>query len=292
MLTAVFILSGYGTFAQGLELAGFSFTRFPGAQVVDSPINQEIEVNEYNFFLNIPKPLKNEKTVIVNGLQNKLVTPFAENDIAVGIDGENLHLIGYRLMVLHQLKNDWRLLALVNPALSSTFSTSLDSDDFLLNGTLQFIKQKTEKLSYGGGLLFTSRFGNPILLPTLQLTLKTEKSQFKMVLPRSISYERYFGDFTAGLEASVDGSLYNVNYAIDTGGSLAEPVDKVGYTRVIVGPKLSYRIGEVLKLNASGGIAAVRRLELQSDFFENLTNEVEASTFLQLGISIVPPKKN
>ena len=47
---------------------------------------------------------------------------------------------------------------------------------------------------------------------------------------------------------SVDGSLYNVNYDRTNGLNNLEPVDKLAYTRVILGPELSYRVGKLLKM--------------------------------------------
>ena len=224
-------------------------------------------------------------------MEYKLVTPFSEND-RIGIDGENLHLVGYRLMMLHQIKNDWRIIALFNPVVSSTFSTALENDDFLFNGALQFIKKKTEKLSYGGGLMFTSRFGNPILLPTLRLTLSSDKSKFQIILPTGITYDLLFGKLTAGLQASVDGSLYNVNYTINSGNGNLEPVDKIAYTRVLVGPSISYRFGKIFQFSADTGITLARKLELESDVFEDQTNDVENAPYFRFGIAIVPPAKD
>ncbi|MEL6557560.1 MAG: DUF6268 family outer membrane beta-barrel protein [Bacteroidota bacterium] len=286
ILCLLLILWGHSLWSQELQLAGFNFTRFPGAEVADAPLNQKIEVNEYNFFVNLPKQLKNEKTIVLNGLQYKLTTPFADNDLALGIDGQNLHLIGYRLTVLHQLKKDWSLIAMINPTLSSTFNVPLEGDDLLVNGTIQAVRKKSDRFHYGGGLLVTSRFGNPILLPTIQLKWKSEKSQFHVFLPRSITYDRYYKRFTAGIHAVVDGSLYNVNFELN-----AEPVDKVAYTRVTAGPKFSYRLGKILQLEASGGVVAGRSVELQSEVFEDRTNNVDSGAFFQFGISLVPPVK-
>ena len=288
-LFTLLIIGGQVLMAQ--KLAGFSFTRFPGAGVTDSPLNREIELNEYNFFVNLPMRLKNEKTVLINGLQYKLVIPTADNDVALNIDGQHLHVVGYSLTVVHQLKNDWRALIVLSPTLSSTFNQPLEGDDFLFNGTVQFIKRKSEKLSYGGGILATSRFGDPIILPSLQLTHKTDRSKFQVILPRGITYERYYGKLTAGLKAEVDGSLYNVNYSRTTLLNEVQPVDKVGYTRVVLGPSLSYRLGKVIQLEASGGISVAQSIELQGDPFEDESYDLDNGTFFQVGVSIVPPKK-
>ena len=291
LFSGILLLSCISIRAQDLQLAGFSFTRLPGAGVKDAPLNREIEINEYNFFVNLPKPLKNEKTVLVNGLRYTLVTPFANNDVTINIDDQNLHLVGYSLMVLHQLKNQWALLILLNPALSSTFNQPLESDDFLLNGTLQFIKKKSERISYGGGMLATSRFGDPILLPTIQLTLQSEKTKLKVFLPQSISYDYLLGKFSAGIQVAVDGSLYNVNYSRTSVLNEVQPVDRVGYTRVVFGPSFRYRLGKMIRLEASGGLSLAQQIELQGNLFEDDTFELDNGTFFQFGIAVVPPQK-
>lgn len=290
-LLVVLLLKSFTGISQDIQLAGFSFTRFPGAEVKDSPLNRKIEVNEYNFFINIPKQLKNEKTILINGLQYRLVTPFADNDISLGIDGQNLHLIGYRLTILHKLKNDWAGLFIINPLLSSTFNMPMEGEDFLFSGTLQFINKKSAQFSYGGGLAFTSRFGDPILLPALHMTVKSEKGKFQVLLPKRITYDRYFGKLTVGLKAELDGSLYNVNYSRTSPLDELQPVDKIAYTRVILGPNISYRVGKVFQLEVSGGITVGQSVELQGDLFADEKYNINNGAFLRFGISIVPPKK-
>lgn len=284
-------LSSSPLMSQDLKLAGLSFTRFPTAGVVDAPLNQEVEVNEYNFFLNLPKQLKNEKTILINGLQYRLVTPFADNDLNLGFDAKNLHLLGYRLTVLHQLAKDWKVLVSLNPTLSSTFNTTLEGEDFLFNGAILFIKKKSERFSYGGGIAYTSRFGQPIPIPILQLTFSTENDKLQVLLPRRIVYERFFGKFTAGLQVAASGSRYNVNYTRANSLNDIELVDKLAYTRIVFGPSLKYRIGKVIQLEASGGITVARRLALQGVLFDDESYDIANGPFFRFGIAIVPPKK-
>ncbi len=292
-LTLFLFAFGFHFAAYGqLELAGFRYSHFPSVGIEDSPSNQEVELSEFNFFLNLPKKLKNDKTVLVNGLEYKLVTPSSEDDFDL-ITGnrQNLHFIGYRLMILHPMANDWRLLLLANPSLSSTFNTDLEGDDFLFNGTLLFTKKKSERFSYGGGLVFTSRFGNPRFLPALQFDFTQPKSELKIILPNRITYERFYGKLTPGLQMTVDGSNYNYNFYRVNEDNELELVSSLGYTRVVVGPTVKYCIRKMIQLEASGGLAVARRLELQGDTFENEQFNVENGAFFQVGISLVPPNK-
>ncbi|MEM9831123.1 MAG: DUF6268 family outer membrane beta-barrel protein [Bacteroidota bacterium] len=278
--------------SQDIQLAGFSYTRFPSAEVKDTRLNQELEVNEYNFFLNLPKRLKNEKTVLINGLQYRLVTPFVDNDLNLGLDGQNLHLIGYRFTVVHQLSDSWGAVVSLNPIISSTFNVALEGSDFLLNGTMHFMKKKSDRLSYGGGIALTARFGEPMLIPTLQLNYKTEKDRFRILLPSYITYDRFFGKLTAGLLVAVNGSRYNVNNSRTNPLNEIEFVDMLAYSRVVLGPSLSYRMGKFLRLEALGGMTLARRVEHQSDLLEDQNYDIANGPFFRLGIAIVPPNKD
>lgn len=288
----LFLFSSFSTRSQSLQLVGFSFTRFPGAVVKDTPLNQKVEVNEYNFFVNLPKQLKNEKTTLINGLQYRLVTPLVDNDLNLGLDGRNLHLVGYRLSVLQQLTNDWKVLLSLNPTLSSSFNTQLAGEDFLMNGALLFVKKKSERFSYGGGIAYLSSFGEPAFIPTLQLTLSSEKSKLQMLLPRRIVYDHYFGKWTAGLKIEANGSRYNVDYNRTNTRNDTELVDMLAYAHVVFGPSLKYRLGKAIQLEASGGIAVARRIELQGDLIEDANYDAENGSFFQLGIAVVPPKND
>lgn len=290
-LCALLLLGCSPVMSQNLQLAGFSFTRFPSAELSDSPLNQKVEVNEYNFFLNLPKQFKNEKTILINGLQYRLVTTFTDNDLNLGLDKQHLHLVGYRMTVLHQLANQWKVFVSLNPTLSSTFNTSLERNDFLFNGLLQFVNKKTDRLSYGGGIAFTSRFGSPIFIPALQLTVRSDKSKLRIILPRGITYDRYFGKFTVGLKVAASGSRYNVNNSRTNLLNETELIDKLAYTRVIIGPSVSCRVGKIVQLEASGGIAIARNVELQGDLFDDENYHVGHGPYFQLGIAVVPPKK-
>ena len=291
LIGGLLLLSSLPAMSQDIQLAGFSFTSFPRAKVKNSPLNQELAVNEYNFFINLPRQLNNEKTTLINGLQYQRVTLSAENDLNLGLDGENLHLIGYNLTALHQLSSSWNAVVSFNPLVSSTFNKTLEGDDFLLNSTVLFVKEKSDRLSYGSGISFTSRFGEPLLIPILQLRYKTEKSGLRILLPSQIMYDRFLGKFTAGLEIVVNGSNYNANSSRTNFLNEIEVVDKLAYSRVVLSPTLKYRIGKFVQLEASGGITLARRVEHHGDVFEDQNYDVANVPFFRFGIAIVPPIK-
>lgn len=285
------LLSSSSAMSQNLQLAGFSVTRLPGSEIVGSPLNQKIETNEFNFFINIPKPLKNEKTIIINGLQYRLVTPFVDNEETQSFDGQNLHLISYQLTIAHKLANQWLGLIVMNPTLSSTFNISPERDDVIFPGAIQFIKNKSDNFSYGFGVARTARFGETLIIPTLQLTKSYQKSTLKIVLPRQVLFDYHFEKFDAGLQLSISGSEYNANYSVINSSDIEQPIDRLAYSRIILGPRFSYRVGKILLLEASGGFVTARSIDLRGGQIEDEKYDIKNGAFFQFGIALIPPKK-
>jgi len=278
-------------YAQSLQLGGLSFTRFPNADITDSPFNQSVETNEYKFFINIPAQLKNDRTILVNGLTYSAVTPFAENDLNNSIDRQNLHLVDYQLILIQRLKKEWTGIVVLNPALSSTFNTWLESDDLIFNVTLQLVKMKSKDFNYGFGVARTARFGESRFLPILQLTKANKNSTLQVFLPRQISYDYHFGNIDVGAQISVEGSEYNANYSVLNFNNFEVPVDKLAYSRITFGPKLSYSLNDLVRIEVLGGLVAKRSIELQGNSLNDENFEIENAPFFQFGLILVPPKK-
>lgn len=287
---SLFVFLNVSLKAQDLKLAGFSVSNFTAAEIKDAPLDQEAGFTEYDFFLNLPVPLRKGKMILVNGLQYQLVSSSIDADDIPALDDQNLHRLGYSLTVIHELGNDWRFIGQANPVISSTLNTQLESDDLLFNGALQFVKFHSNTLNYGFGVARTARFGNPVFLPVLQFGLKTGNSSLHLVLP-SIAYYKYqFGDLRAGFQFSADGSQYNANFADNDETEATEPIDALAYKRIMFGPTLEYRVGRLIQIEASAGFVASRSVEVRGDLFNDDTIEIKNSPFIQIGLSIMPPR--
>ncbi|MGD1844618.1 MAG: DUF6268 family outer membrane beta-barrel protein [Salibacteraceae bacterium] len=276
---------------QDFELAGASFTRFPKSELKDSRAAQDLRLNEYSFFINLPKKFKNNKTVVINGLHYGALRPIAQNDSSEGFEGQNLHLLGYRLTGFHAIGKGWGVVLVLNPTLASTFNVSLESEDFIFNGALQLVKRKSEDYSYGFGIARTTRFGGPLYLPIFHLSKRWKNSQLKLLLPRKIHYAYEFDKFSMGGRMDINGAFFNANFSNSLPDGTVETIDKVAYSRVLVGPSCGYRLAKVLQLQATGGLAVGRTIELRGATSDNENFNVENGPFFQFSIAIVPPRK-
>jgi len=282
--------------AQDFKLIGVNYTRFFPAEIKNEEFTPRVEVDELTAFASLPIQLKNEKTVLINGFQYTLVASTTESDTSISFDERDLHQIGYRFSVFHkfqkkQSKKYYGLLASFLPNISSTLGQPLQWDDFIFNGTMQFNRVISDSLSYGVGIVGTTRFGSPRVLPTLQMQYVTAKSRLLFVLAIFVLYERFFGKWGLGLQASVNGSYYNAETAITTSDGRMLPVDHIGYTRVLLAPRVTYPVYKYLQAEFVVGMTVARRFELESESADDQFERIRNAPFFRLGLYIIPPNQ-
>ena len=121
---------------------------------------------------------------MINGLSYGLVKPTIQNSSSE--EGDNLHLISYTLSYVKKVGDKSRLITTFRPSISSQLNSSLTGDDFLFLGSAMIRKKVDDRKSWSAGLVYTSRFGEPIVLPILGYSVKGERFIFDVTLPRSI----------------------------------------------------------------------------------------------------------
>lgn len=289
-LVLIFILSFVTSMVQSQEfkLAGFSWGYYPSSPVKESQFNQEVQLNEYEVFFNLPKKLKNNKTIFINGLSYAAVAPKADNDSLQNIDGLNLQVLGYKFMSIHKMRASWSGVIVINPALASAFNGPLEEDDFIFSTALYAFNKKSDRFTYGFGLARSFRFGNPIFLPIFKTTAKLKKHNIDLFFPQHLKYEYHLGKLEIGLSMRVNGSLFNTNY-LNVGS--ADVVDKIAYSRILLGPTVEYKIGRMVKLSAQAGLAAARSMVLQNTMIDDIDLDVENGPFFGISINIIAPDK-
>ncbi len=280
-----------GLHAQDTKLAGFSYCKFTDAKIHDIPQDLKVRLDEYRFFFNIPKVLKNEKTTLINGLHYSMVKPIIGNDTIIGLNRESLHIVGYRFIVLQKIQKKWAAIVYINPILSSSLNDPLSSKDFIFNGSVQLVKKVSEGLAYGFGIARNARLGEPLYLPTLMFRKTSKKSKLNILLPNMISYERFYGKFALGIKAEVSGSLYRVNSTRINAQNEPQTLEKLSYFRAVIGPKIEYKITELIRLEVFGGTTVARRVDALGDEFGTESYNVVNSPFFQIGLFVVPSEK-
>lgn len=168
--------------AQDFDLAGISSVTYPKSGIKGSNQKAEFSFQEFGALVNIPYKFKNGKTILVNGVGYAWIESsgaelsFFDSDK----NKEQLHAIYYQLMLVHKMKNNWRLLVSLRPTIASDFDEALSTNDFVMQGVGFAMKQVNEKFSIGGGLAYTMRFGKPFAFLYYLCNIKRGSTVFQL----------------------------------------------------------------------------------------------------------------
>ena len=264
----------YVVHGQGLKLAEVTYAVYPETTINEAIGDAQIGFSEFGIGVNIPLVFNEQKTIVLNGLNYGLVRPTFSNVIRA-TNEDNLHLIGYSLTLIQQLKNKWQILASFNPSISSRLEGSLSGDDFLYLGSAVLGKRINDDKRWSVGVVFTSRFGEPLALPLFEYYHKGKKIVFHAFLPQKI--EGLFYNEKARLEYGLRGAINGSQFNLAT--TDAALYDNILFSRVNLGPVVNYGISDHLYISLFTGISANRRYDLASDTQADIDFSSETGLF-------------
>lgn len=283
LLTLIFTTSI--VFGQN-KLAGINYTFFPEAKIKDENVpDTKLTFSETKFFFSIPKTYNDKATVMLNGIDYTYVHSLVDGD---DDRSSNLHKISYSFGLVQQLTEEWKVTSFLIPTLASDFREGIDSDDFIMQAAVSFIRKKSETFTYGLGLSINTRFGEPLLMPLFQLKKKYAKTEVDMILPAYISVLRRSNKIYYGGALVVNGGQFNTHRKQADGTYL----ERVDYSRVLLGPKVLYRINKFLVAEVYGGAVAGRTYKIKNDLDSRFDFSLENGGFLQFGIYMIPDLDN
>lgn len=297
MLRKVSILLTLGLFGvlrteaqDQLKLGGIEYVSYPSVALKDDASGFETDYQEFAAFVAVPKMLKNKKTILINGLNYGFVQSTLTND-SLGYESSQVYYrIGYTINVIQRMKNDWIFSGRLAPTLASDFDRSLNKQDFILLGSLIMTKKLNERAKLGGGLVHTMRLGTPLLIPVIQYSYKLDKHAFNVFLPAILSYN-YTVDKQERLKVGVKVAANGANFNASKDKFSNIEVDRLNYVRINLGPDLSYRLTDILMINAAGGISAKRMYKFKDVHGDTYDYNSKSGAFFNIGIALVPPPK-
>jgi hypothetical protein len=168
----------------------------------------------------------------------------------------------------------------------------LNGNDFLIQGAALVSKKFDNNLTLGGGLIFTSQYGVPSFLPALQVNYNSGKHAISAFLPSKINYYYHLGKeekLRVGSRAAVNGSYFNVSANEFTNVNV-NPIDKVIYSRINVGPVINYKLTNTFQLDLFAGYTFARKFQLADSDENEYKYDLENGPSLKLGLLITPSK--
>lgn len=229
-------------------------------------------------------PLKAQKTYLLNRVQYSLLQYEADvTSQALRIE-DTYHTIQYTIGLLQILPKRWRLVFNVSPTLASDFRAPLSSNDFILQLSALALKRANKNVQYGFGLAYTTRFGDPLFLPLIQLTYKKNNWLTSVVLPAYVAQYYEFNESSRlGLKTAVYGNFYNVNANRD-----GSTIDRVAYSRVTIGPEYRLRLLDNLYVTTAAGVTVGNLLRIENDPpDEKLELNADSRFFFNVGLSFL-----
>ncbi|WP_092168494.1 DUF6268 family outer membrane beta-barrel protein [Cyclobacterium xiamenense] len=282
-------------YAQDFEFIKIQSAYYPKQTIEETAIDGEIGFFEWGVQVAIPQPIKrNRKTVLIHRIEYGNLRVITEANPTLGgrVKAERYyHSISYNLGLFQSLNPNWRLVVNFAPTLASDLEETLSGDDLLYQANALLINTKNENFKYGLGLAYTTLIGRQLLIPTGFIKYDTRKLELDLVLPSkySLMFKTHSNLFTYGLRAGLNGGVFNNTTEIQT---VSSSIDEVGYSRLVVGPAISWKLKNAINITLQGGMAVGRRLELVDIDGEIIDRTPQAAPYFAVGLSFTPKYKN
>ena len=161
-------------------------------------------------------------------------------------------------------------------------------DDFVLQGALLATKKVNDKFKWGLGIVHSTRWGTPIVVPSLNFHYKHKKHDLNALLPIKIQYTHSYlpkDKLKLGFKYIRNGADFNITTDFSN-------YNKINYSRANIGLIAMYQPRKIFRFELHTGISTGRVYRLV-DYDRNVSKfDSKAEPFINIGFSIVPPKRD
>lgn len=278
-------------YSQDFKLAGLHYANYPKSEINNGSGGEKTSFNEFGFFVNVPKTFKNDSTILINGLGYASVnaTMYNFSGLPSNEEDKKLQTFYYQVSLLHKWNDKWSFVASLKPTIASDFEQSLSIDDFVLQASVLVSKKMNDKMKLGVGVLNSTRWGSPLVLPALSFHYKHKKHQLNALLPVNLKYTYSFlpkNNLILGMKYARNGADFNV-YSSTTAN-----VNKINYSRANIGFLATYKPRKFMRFELHTGISTGRTYNLIDDNLNVTDFSSKAEPFVTIGFSIVLPQKD
>ncbi len=275
---------------QDFKLGGLKYAYYPQSEIKKGNNGEKTSFNEFGFLINIPKKLKNDSTILINGIGYGSVNATMYNFLGAPSNkyDKKMEVFYYQATLLHQWKKDWTFVVNLQPTLASDFEEKLSIDDFVLQGAVLVTKKMNDKIKLGGGIAHSTRWGSPIVVPTFSFFYKNKKHTVNALLPASCVYTYSMlpkNNLKLGVKFITNGANFNIS-------SDFSKINKLNYSRANIGLIAMYQPRKIFRFELHTGISTNRIYRLVDDNLNVTTFDSKAEPFINIGFSIVLPQRD
>ncbi|WP_138485098.1 DUF6268 family outer membrane beta-barrel protein [Dyadobacter bucti] len=291
IINLVFFLGTCNVWAQDFKLAGVEYFTYPKVQAKDVGNQHQASFQEFGAYVFYPRKLKNDQTIIMNGIQYGFVQATSYNKKLSSQNTQDFHKIAYTFILIHKFNEQWTLSGRLSPTLASDFKDNLSGHDFILQGSIIASKRFNERVIAGAGLVYTTRLGKPMFLPGLQYQYKKCKHNLNVFIPAFFNYTYQVDSkekLKVGFRIGLNGA--NFNASVNNYSKPAE-LDRLNYARANIGPVISYQLTRMIQIEAFGGISTMRMYQFEDTDKNIYKYNSKSGGFFNIGLGITPPKR-
>ena len=259
-------------------------------QFIYSPGSDDFDFANWHAELNFPVQLKIGKGMLMQGLMVDVTSLDYNKSYAVDLSNlDRFYNLAYTFVYDHPLKNNWGLLGLFTPNISSNLAGKLTSEDVSLDGFVMAAKywgnaEKGSALSFGAGTIRLN--GKKMVIPAV--------AYYRIVNPKfsySIGFPETFIDYKFNEKSAIKAALLPVGF--DANLSQDTPImingveaKRAQYTSISFNVGYSHTLGGAWKFRANIGYSLTNDYTLVDDNGDELYDfEPETRPEFTIGIA-------
>ena len=256
---------------------------YSNTDLKSSYLNSRVKMEELRASAQIAFPLKKGGSYFYSGIDYIYINSITDNNIPESHYNNIYKALTFNVGIITALKNQWSMLAILSPAVASDFKEPLGNEDVMLGVSTIIIKRYNMYFEYGVGFSFNTRFKYEMYLPLLTLQYKKGRYELSALLPLQLSAYYCFKRSKLGFEGRLFENYYNAD------DQLAKNInmDKFGFSKVNLGPKIQVQLFQALYFNMAGGITVFNELTSLNRIGEK--EEITATPnklFFNVGLSL------
>lgn len=261
------------------ELAGVDFVRLGSNNSANS-----VRFDRYSIRFAMPLSLKKEGSLLISKFeyaQTNIDYPFVDANLD---ELERFHTISYSIGYMRKLKNNWALMGMVSPKISSNLTSSVQWKDIRLMGMLMFIKKINPNMNLQIGAMYSETTGIPAPLPMFSFMWKyKEKWSFNLGFPRFQIKYKVGKNTEIGTNLTMVGDNYTLSKTLY---NEEKKMDNVRIMNMGGGLQVNQKLYKMINLNLSSGFTFNRRFEFLDDRDRIMKFDLDNDWFMKLGVSI------
>ncbi|HWL87249.1 MAG TPA: DUF6268 family outer membrane beta-barrel protein [Polyangiaceae bacterium] len=251
---ATFLGTGSARAQVADSLASISYERYPS---VSAPLSApgDIGLQVFRFRAGYPIFLS-KQTILIPGLAYELID--VQRHGGNGPDIGLLHAPTASLTLVQKITDRISVIGVVGGGFASDFQDRVSVDDLQVNLTAFGLYKFSDTLSLGAGVSYTRQTGTLTPLPAIALNWQpVDRFRVRGFVPALVNIEyRVTPWLTAGIRGTIEGNRYHISEKSTGLNNL-----QLAYSVITVGPKVTFRLADLLHLDVYAAGAFNRRFE-------------------------------